>query len=92
MRGRPELCTSSLSSLCFLLCLVLTRIIGTSIEVRGWRPLALLLGLQRLRRILLFCLLVGIVVVLFPGLSVSFSFPFADFLLLQGVPLPAAVP
>ena len=62
-RGRLELCTSSRSSLCFLLWLVLTRIIGTRIEVSGGCPLALQLGLQYLCRIIFFCLLVGIVVV-----------------------------
>ena len=60
MQGRLELCTSSCSSLFLLLLLVLTLIIGTGIEVRDGRQLALLLGLQHLAGILFFCLLVGI--------------------------------
>ena len=60
--GRLELCTSTRSSLRFLLRLVLTGF-GTCIEMSGGCPLALRLGLQYLLRILLFLLLAGIVVV-----------------------------
>ena len=67
-RRQLELCATTRSSLRFLLWLVRTRIIGIRIEVRGGRLLALLLGLQHLRRILFFCLLVGILVVCFSGL------------------------
>ena len=62
-RGRLELCTSTCSSLRFLRRLVLTRIIGTCIKVRGGPQLLLLLGLQYLLYILIFFLLVAIVFV-----------------------------
>ena len=62
MRWRLELCTSTCSSLRLLLWLVLTRIMGTCLELRGGRPLALLLCLQHLLGIIFF-LLVAIVIV-----------------------------
>ena len=61
-RGWLQLCTSTGSSLRFLLRLFLTRF-RACIGVSGGCPLALLLDLQYLLRILSFLLLVGIVVV-----------------------------
>ena len=58
-----ELCTCS--SLRFLPRLVLSRIIGTCIKLRGGCPLPHLLALQYLMQILFFLLLVAILIVRF---------------------------
>ena len=60
-RWRLELCTCS--SLHFLLLLLLTRIIGICIKVRGGCPLPLLLGLQYLIQTVLLLLLVAILII-----------------------------